>query len=1024
MRPLRLTMQALGPYPNREIIDFRDAIKAGLFGIYGPTGSGKSTIFSAMTFALFGKAAKSEQDTPSLRSDHASPNLPTEVEFVFDIGNRRFVILRRPEQSRPKRHSEGETQSKHEAFLFDATGLALDQINGTHRGTIIEEKKVSAVDPAIENLLGYGVEQFRQIVLLPQGRFEKFLSANTNERLNILRDLFDVSLYQKLAEKLKTDAEQIEQRVRSKRELCNSRLASEGFESTDALIAGISNAEKELAELKEGEEAARAILTQAQKAFNAAQTLEDKFKASEKAQEELVALQAKEGDMNKLMAQVERAEKARRLLDLESAAKKATESVTEAKQKLETAQSANENAKEIETSASEAHEREKERAHEIEDLGKHLENLKRHKETLEGAKMLKKNADEAQSAEKEAKTKLQEAQTQINERQNKKQEKTNELKAAQTAKVQRDNINTQLTKLNNDLATAKIYEKTVSMITESEKNLDALRSDYETKRDYEHEAQEKFETTEKRLSEAQAFHLASKLSAGEPCPVCGATDHPNPITGSIEYAGLDKAFREAKTAYETANAVVQESEKDIAGVKSELEVHKKNLERLPKPQETVAAIGEQIASKKASLENLGHEIDMALIEVEIENLAEEIASLETTRDNLQDEYSNKQKSAASTLARYEEKITSVPEDLRDPDTLSTKINDTTNAVAERKNRKKVVEEATTAARESAINAKKDLEATSTALSECNARQSQAIDNFNSRLKEVGLSQEEFIELKPAIERIDEDRKTIEEYRRALGIAKHTAKTHAEQICFSVRPDLEKIESEQNQAQGNLDNATDQRAKKEQTLSHLKKLRDDLAETLLKLKEEEKNSGPLRHLAAITNGDNQYKLDLETFAIGAMFDRVLESANLRLGPMTANRYQIERDTEGSGRGRRGLGIQVFDIHTGKTRSTATLSGGETFIAALALALGLADIVESASGKVRLDTIFIDEGFGSLDTENGAGTLDQVLNVLNALVSQNRSVGLISHVPLVQEAVPNGFYVRKTLTGSTIETRQDV
>ncbi|WP_028880914.1 SbcC/MukB-like Walker B domain-containing protein [Terasakiella pusilla] len=138
-------------------------------------------------------------------------------------------------------------------------------------------------------------------------------------------------------------------------------------------------------------------------------------------------------------------------------------------------------------------------------------------------------------------------------------------------------------------------------------------------------------------------------------------------------------------------------------------------------------------------------------------------------------------------------------------------------------------------------------------------------------------------------------------------------------------------------------------------------------------------------------------------------------------MTTNRYHLERDLEGAGRGRRGLGIQVFDTYTGKTRPTSTLSGGETFIAALALALGLADIVESNSGKVRLDTIFIDEGFGSLDTENGAGTLDQVLNVLNTLVSQNRAVGLISHVPLVQEAVPNGFYVRKSLTESTVEMR---
>ena len=189
----------------------------------------------------------------------------------------------------------------------------------------------------------------------------------------------------------------------------------------------------------------------------------------------------------------------------------------------------------------------------------------------------------------------------------------------------------------------------------------------------------------------------------------------------------------------------------------------------------------------------------------------------------------------------------------------------------------------------------------------------------------------------------------------------------------------------------------------------------------RLDEAETASGHLRELAALTNGQNPHKLTLEAYAIGAMFDHVLESANLRLGPMTLSRYQLERDLEGTGRGNRGLGIRVSDIHTGKSRPTSTLSGGETFIAALALALGLADVVEGASGKVRLDTIFIDEGFGSLDTENGSGTLDQVLQVLNNLVRQSRAVGLISHVHLVQESIPNGFYVRRGINGSSVEER---
>lgn len=191
------------------------------------------------------------------------------------------------------------------------------------------------------------------------------------------------------------------------------------------------------------------------------------------------------------------------------------------------------------------------------------------------------------------------------------------------------------------------------------------------------------------------------------------------------------------------------------------------------------------------------------------------------------------------------------------------------------------------------------------------------------------------------------------------------------------------------------------------------------ERLAKLEEE---TGPLRGLADAFAGDNLMRTPLETFAIGAMFDHVLDAANLRLDPMTGGRYRFERDLQAiGGRTKRGLDIRVHDIQTGRPREISTLSGGETFIAALSLALGLSDIVEMSHGRIRLDTIFIDEGFGSLDTENDSGTLELVLQVLQEIVGKSRAVGLISHVPLVQQAVPNGFSIVKGVDGSRVERR---
>jgi exonuclease SbcC len=226
----------------------------------------------------------------------------------------------------------------------------------------------------------------------------------------------------------------------------------------------------------------------------------------------------------------------------------------------------------------------------------------------------------------------------------------------------------------------------------------------------------------------------------------------------------------------------------------------------------------------------------------------------------------------------------------------------------------------------------------------------------------------------------------------------------------------------NQAQAAADDAARHSAEAQQKHRSLMDLQTSLADELKSLQGLEQASGSLRGLAEAFDGQNELRTTLETFAIGAMFDQVLEAANLRLDPMTGGRYRFERDTVSvGGRSKRGLDVRVHDIQTGRAREIITLSGGETFIAALSLALGLSDVVEMTHGAIRLDTIFIDEGFGSLDTENDAGTLDQVLQVLQDIVGERRSVGLISHVPLVQQAVPNGFSVRKGVNGSVIESR---
>lgn len=1024
MRPVRLTMQAFGPYPTLQTIDFREAVAAGLFGIYGQTGSGKSTIFSAMTFALFGEPAKSEQDAPSLRSDLAEAGTQTEVEFVFDIGERRFVVLRHPEQTRPSKRGEGETRTPHTAFLFEATGLAPEDIKEGHRGKIIAEKKVREVDAEIVKLLGYGPEQFRQIGLLPQGKFETFLAAKTPDRLKILRELFDVSLYRDLAARLKADAEAVERQVGQERELCARRLATEGFESSEAMAIGITEAEMSLQERIGEETERRSTLAAAQTALQDAKAVEARFAAAEQARKELAALHADKDSMDALSERVMRAENARSLLDTENNVIQAARESRTAETTLGEAQKSEVAAQEKAHSTAAAQKAEADRAVEIDQLRQEIDTCDRSQQTLEKATGGAATLEAARSAERAANEALKIAEKKLIDIQSKERTQIEAFRLTRSVEEQRQSFQARLSSLTSSFLAAETFEKAWAAAEQAERAVGSAAVTHETALALTEAARQSFEDAEHRLSEAQALHLAAKLMPGEPCPVCGALDHLAPATGSLEQAGRDQAFRDANARWKSAAEALGKAENVVAGHRSVLLERQRHLAALERPVSFTAALQTDITAVKEALGKLPPSMDVTKAEAEIEHLKTEIEAGRKHYEALRDAFVETQKEATSAKARLDEMLSSVPEPLRDPTALAAAREKAQRLLNAQRDAMAQAELAATKAREAALAAAKDREAAEIALQTCWKRHAMALDTFNARLEQVGFCNEAFQSLKPAMATIDADRARLEEHRRKLEISESTARTSADDIRDQTRPDLQDIEAKMTEAEMKSTEATSQRAGVAHRLDHLTKLRDELAETLCKLDEVEAASGPLRRLALLANGNNAQSLNLETFAIGAMFDQVLDAANQQISPMTSHRYRLERDLEGGGRGRRGLGIQVFDIHTGKPRSTATLSGGETFIAALALALGLASVVECTSGKVRLDTIFIDEGFGSLDTENGTGTLDQVLQALSALASQNRAVGVISHVPQVQEAIPNGFYVRKHAAGSSVETRGDM
>jgi len=1021
MRPIKLTMTAFGPYAGREVVDFRDAVASGLFGIYGSTGSGKSTIFSAITFALFGEAAHNEQDTDSLRSDHAAVNMSTEVEFIFEVGTTKYLIRRTPDQMRPALRGEGETKDAHKAWLFDVTGIDSDDISNENTGKIIAEKKVSLVKNAVVDLLGYGAEQFRQIVLLPQGKFETFLTAKTDERMKILRDLFDVSLYRLLAHNLKDQAKAAEESVLIDRRTCASRLSQEGYESPDALKAGIAEAKTTEAEAqKTSDSAAKASLIAA-KALSDAQQLEASFIFQQTAQATLLTLTDMAPAIQAADTKLKNASKAQTLLDVDDALKVAKVAVSASNAQLIVAKEANEEAITAKDVAAKIFKAQEDLSDEREGQRRRVENLNGHTTTMIGAKSLMAKCQAAQSLDNKTKTAFDQAEETHRNLVTEQTQAQDQAKTAQTKSLNRLQLSGALTKAKHTLGATQAYEEAKHLWLEATDIAELAATDHADAQILLSDAQSGYNRSEETLAAAQAQHLAEKLENGLPCPVCGSEEHPMPASGGVEGTDLNNAFKEARSLLETMQDGFTKAVETLSGANARVEDRKANFDKLPQPEQTNEACMQAVDALGVSIAELGAEVNTAEINAEVIRLTEQVKAAQSNVAKTRETFAASKTATALAKQAYETVLTSVPEALRDESALTSALQSGKVQLETMFTALKTAQDIATSTRELAISTAKGVEGAEKALTETNARCKSAKGALSDRLSQLGISLEQLETYRADIDQIDELSAEIGAHKQALAVAKDRFATATKAIKGKARPNLEKAEEVSLAAEAARDADAAKAAELKAKTGQLKTLLTSISAELLRIEKVELDTAALRELAALFNANNEAKLDLETFAIGAMFDQVLQAANLRLRPMSSGRYNLERELDGKGGGRRGLGICVHDTHTGKARATASLSGGETFIAALALALGLSDIVESVSGNIRLDTIFIDEGFGSLDTDNDTGTLDQVLQTLQDLVGNNRAVGLISHVQLVQQAIPNGFSIIKTATGSHVETR---
>ncbi len=904
MRPLKLTMQAFGPYAGRTELDLTAVTDGGLYLICGDTGAGKTMLFDAIAFVLYGEASGDTRESAMLRSKYAEIGVTTLVEMTFEHRGEICEICREWGRERLKK-GVPITEKSTEAWLKTPDGRI-----------VTKQKDVTA---AVTELLGLNREQFRRTVMIAQGEFRELLFTDTDNRMKVLRRIFKTDLYNTFSEKARTAAAEEKHRTESLRERVASAAGMIG--TTDGELIEV------LGKMPYGD------TVETERALDAAWEREEEKIC--RLEEQRVLLGSELTAARKLLAKAENDKKNMVLLKnsedaLESAEKQLEEAV-EAEQKTADLP---EKAKELRERAA-AHRSKTDDYRLLDELMESLDDARKERAGWEArGELLKKRIDR----EEEMIAALAE-QTEMLLR------KAAEL---ETCRPRLELCRAEMKKNADGLARADEYAKLLRQIAEKEREY--LRDAGCLKN-----AVREYEEIHLRYLSGLAGTLAASLTDGEPCPVCGSTEHPKPAVCdelTVTRELLDRSKLQADHARDTAEKTAMQ-----------LNSMKTTAARL---HEEVLAFGEGNADQ----------VVQALKQRGLELAQEELAIRNTEAGA---------KKAAADLVPAEDKLERFRGQLKlDSDELEncrTNLTQLTVLCGERE---------------------KQAESMRQNLSFGSADE---LEREIHRLTDEAQSMEQIVK-DTAQKRLDGE-KSVESCRAAV-------RTLQEQLKDSEADRAEELEKLAADTEALLDKVTEQVLTRRSTLERNRVIGGSLTVNLTECAESEKRLMRLSLISDTANGTlkGKDKIKLETFWQMRLFERIIRRANIRLMKMTDGRYELKRRTTADNqREKTGLELDITDHWNGTVRSVKTLSGGESFTASLALALALSDETEAEAGGVHIDAMFIDEGFGSLDEES----LDTAMAVLESTAGE-RSVGIISHVAELRQRIPKKIMVTKTVSGS--------
>ncbi|MDC0611001.1 SMC family ATPase [Vibrio sp.] len=1009
MKPICLDIHAFGPFATHEKIDFASLGSSPFFLINGPTGAGKSSLLDAICFALFNETTGSERSGDQMRCDFANKEDVTSVSFEFELGEKRYLIQRSPEQMLPKKRGDGYTKQTHKATFYELVDNEEKLISN----------KPAEIQKEIHSRIGLTVKQFRQVMVIPQGQFRELLLASSKDREQILGQLFETHTYLDIEQVLADKASGIRKHKAELDQQISGQLDVAGVSDEEELLARQTEVDSELASQAEILKTKRSEYEQIKSDVQAATLLKDRFHKLKATESQLIEHKASGSTIDYKRQELSLAKKASWIVQDYHNLTSITQRIDQTKKdQVQVTQNLDAATTQLSQLKSTLFELEAIRG-QLPLWRDELYQLKSRREqwiqTNQLVQKLETKAAELVSLEgrnQKFQKKLDELAQELKDTDEQKlllskrrdtlpivKQELQYLSDIKLSLIERDKLQTMITKLTREIEQQRAVQHSLQIESQSLEN-NALR-------------------LELSWVSNQAAELAARLEVGQACPVCGSVDHPAlaKFTGDlIGKADVDKARRlwqQKKEEWSKVGNKLASLDTELINAKDSYHAVIAKLEKMP------SDLDEGDIDKRISIV----EKDVAEIEgIDLKPLEEKTQHIQSRIDNgarEQTQLEQQLETIRHETTLLEGQIEAYKKEENQAGTI-TEIDDNIRRLESQISQFEQRDVQTQKQREEAETRcsvlKAQLDKLTEQLIQSETEQVQLHEHWVSVLRASEFeSTEEFIKAKREhtdIQTLEVDIKGFDD--KTLTLTTTLSNLQAE-LSGKDEPQIEYWTSLLNAKQTELEQVNQVVMTLNADQSRLSKVKEGIVIIRKKNVELEQQYSVYGTLSDVASGKNGSRISLHRFVLGVLLDDILIQASHRLRHMSQGRYNLYRKTDRSkGNASSGLELVVEDSYSGKSRDVATLSGGESFMAALALALGLSDVVQSYSGGIRLDTLFIDEGFGSLDTE----ALDLALQVLLELQRCGRTIGIISHVNELKEQISCRIDVIPSTVGSRI------